>query len=169
MRPVAVVVLDVPMDDGFEVASAEDEHPIQTFTSDSADEALSEGVCTGRLDRSSDRPDAIGPKDLVESGSELGVAIADQEFDRPGTLRAASAGNVQSTRRISTWLGTTLTPNVGHSFTMATRQPAERRTSVPTTSRCSRSNRTCIRELVLLQELVDRRFARIRISRDGVH
>jgi hypothetical protein len=32
---------------------------------------------------------------------------------------AASAGNVQSTRRISTWLGTTLTPNVGHSFTMA--------------------------------------------------
>jgi hypothetical protein len=30
---------------------------------------------------------------------------------------AASAGNVQSTRRISTWLGTTLTPNVGHSFT----------------------------------------------------
>ena len=62
MRPVAVVVLDVPMDDGFEVASAEDEHPIQTFTSDSADEALSEGVCTGRLDRSSDRPDAIGRK-----------------------------------------------------------------------------------------------------------
>ena len=32
---------------------------------------------------------------------------------------AASAGNVQSTRRISTWLGTTLTPNVGHSFTRA--------------------------------------------------
>jgi hypothetical protein len=32
---------------------------------------------------------------------------------------AASAGNVQSTRRISTWLNTTLTPNVGHSFTMA--------------------------------------------------
>ena len=32
---------------------------------------------------------------------------------------AASAGNVQSTRRISTWLSTTLAPNVGHSFTMA--------------------------------------------------
>ena len=32
---------------------------------------------------------------------------------------AATAGNVQSTRRISTGLGTTLTPNVGHSFTMA--------------------------------------------------
>jgi hypothetical protein len=32
---------------------------------------------------------------------------------------AASAGNVQSTRRLSTWLGTTLNPAVGHSFTMA--------------------------------------------------
>ncbi len=71
---VAVVVLDVPMDDGFEVASAKDEHPVQTFTSDSADGALSEGVCTGRPDRCSDRPDAIGPENLVESGSELGVA-----------------------------------------------------------------------------------------------
>jgi hypothetical protein len=32
---------------------------------------------------------------------------------------AASAGNVQSTRRLSTWLGSTIAPNVSHSFTMA--------------------------------------------------
>src|ERR1039457_2809411 len=86
MRPVAVVVLDVLMDDGFEMSTTEDEHPVQTFTPDSTDEALGEGVRAGRPDRSSDGPDAIGGEDLVESGSELGVAIADQELDRLGSL-----------------------------------------------------------------------------------
>src|SRR5664280_474294 len=86
MRPVTVVVLDVPMDDCFEVATTKDEHPVQTFTPDSADEALSEGVCTRRPDRSSDDPDSIGGEDLVEAGRELGIAIPDQELDRPGTL-----------------------------------------------------------------------------------
>jgi hypothetical protein len=77
MRPMAVVVLDVPVDYGFEMSTTEDKHPVQTFTPDRADEAFSEGVCTGRPDRSAYGPDAIGPEDLVESGSELGVAIAD--------------------------------------------------------------------------------------------
>jgi hypothetical protein len=36
-----------------------------------------------------------------------------------GSGSSAAAGNFQSTRRLSTWLGTTLIPNVGHSFTMA--------------------------------------------------
>ena len=85
MRPVAVV-LDVPMDDRCEVASPEYEHSVQTFTPDSAHEALSEGVGTGSPNRGSDGPDAIGGEDLVESGCELGVAIANQEPDRSCTL-----------------------------------------------------------------------------------
>ena len=86
MWSVAVVVLDVLVDHGSEMATTEDEHPVQTFTPDSADEALSEGVRPGRPDRSPDDPDALGAEDLVESGCELGVAIADQERDRSGSL-----------------------------------------------------------------------------------
>ncbi len=59
MRPVAVVVLNVLMGDSFEVAAAEDQHPVQTLTSDSPDEALSESVNTGGSNRSSDRPDSL--------------------------------------------------------------------------------------------------------------
>jgi hypothetical protein len=86
MRPVAVVVLDILVDDGLEMSTTEDEHPVQTFTPDSTDEALSDGVCTGRPDRSADGPDTLEAEDLVEAGRELGVTIADQEFDRPGSL-----------------------------------------------------------------------------------
>ena len=63
MRPVTVVVLDVVMDEGSEVAFAEDEHPVETFTPDSADEALCEGVGTRCPDRSSDGPDALRAED----------------------------------------------------------------------------------------------------------
>ena len=87
MRPVAVVVLDVLVDDDFEMATTKDEHPVETFTPDSANETLSEGIGPRSPDRSSDCPDAIGPEDLVETGRELGVAIADQEVHRSGTLR----------------------------------------------------------------------------------
>lgn len=72
-----VLVLDVLMDDGSEVASAEDEHPVQTFTTDGADEAFGESVGTRCPDWSANGPDALGGEDLVESGSELDVAIAD--------------------------------------------------------------------------------------------
>jgi hypothetical protein len=34
MGPVAVVVLDVLVDDSFEMSTTEDEHPAQTFTPD---------------------------------------------------------------------------------------------------------------------------------------
>ena len=44
---MAVVVLDVLMDDGFEMSATEDEHPVQTFTPHGADERLGEGVGTG--------------------------------------------------------------------------------------------------------------------------
>jgi len=82
MRPVAVVVHDVLVDDDFEMATTEDEHPVQTFTPDSANETLSEGIGPRSPYRSSDYPDAIGGEHLVEAGCELGVSIPDQELDR---------------------------------------------------------------------------------------
>jgi hypothetical protein len=55
------VGLDVLVGHGFEMSSIEDEHPVQTFTPDGADE-LSEGVRTGRTDRSTGGPNALGTR-----------------------------------------------------------------------------------------------------------
>ena len=86
MRPVAVVVVDVFVDHSFEVSTTEDERPVKTFTSDSPDEALSEGVGPGRFYRRSNDADTLCPEDLVEAGGELGVAIPDQELEWTCTL-----------------------------------------------------------------------------------
>ena len=86
MRPMAVVVLDVLVDHGLDISTTEDEHPVQTFAPDRADEALSEGVGTRCPDRSPDDPDAFGAEGLIEAGRELSVAIPDQKFDRVCTL-----------------------------------------------------------------------------------
>ena len=86
MGPVAVVVLDVLMDDGSELSTPEDEHPIVTFTADGPDEALGEGIGTRSSDRRTDDPNALGAEDLVEAGCELASSIPDQELDRACTL-----------------------------------------------------------------------------------
>jgi hypothetical protein len=60
MRPVAVVVLDVLVDDDFEMSTTEDEHPVQTFTPDGSDEALGECVGPWSPERSADGPNSLG-------------------------------------------------------------------------------------------------------------
>ena len=77
MRPVAVIVLDVHSQDALEVSTTEDQHAVEAFTTDGADEALSEGVGTGRPDRGPDDADAVSTEDIVEAGRELGIAIPD--------------------------------------------------------------------------------------------
>ncbi len=47
---VDVVVLDLLGEDGFEVAAAEDEHPVEALAPDGADHALADGVRPGRPD-----------------------------------------------------------------------------------------------------------------------
>src|ERR1022692_623881 len=47
MRSVEVVLVDVLADNTFEMTSADDQRAVQAFTTDRADEALSEGVGTG--------------------------------------------------------------------------------------------------------------------------
>jgi hypothetical protein len=82
MRAVFVVVGDVLGQDSFEVSTTEDQYSVQTFTPDGADEALGEGVGPGCPDRGADDPDVLRPKDLIETRSELGVSVPDQELDR---------------------------------------------------------------------------------------
>src|ERR1022692_225525 len=86
MRPVAVVMLGVLTDHGFEVSATEEHQPIHTFPTYGPNEALCKGVGTRCPNRSTDDPNALGAEDLVEVGRELGVSIPDQEFDRSWTL-----------------------------------------------------------------------------------
>src|SRR5664280_1020193 len=81
VRPVAVVVSHVLLQDSFEVPAAENQHPVKALTADGADEALGEGVCSGSPDRCANDADAVSSEDLVEARSELGVSVTDQELD----------------------------------------------------------------------------------------
>jgi hypothetical protein len=46
-----------------------------------SDEALGEGIGSGRPDWGADDPDILRPEDLVEARRELGVPVTDQELD----------------------------------------------------------------------------------------
>src|ERR1035441_8362349 len=86
MRPGAVAVVDEGVDHGSEVTSADDQHPVEALPADRADEALGEGIGTRSSVRCAGDPGALGAKDLVEAGRELGIAIPDQELDWSCTL-----------------------------------------------------------------------------------
>ena len=77
--PVRVVVGDVGSQDGFEMASPEDEDPVEAFASDGADPAFGVGVGLGCADGGPDRGDVFGAKDVVEGTGEFGVSVSDQE------------------------------------------------------------------------------------------
>ena len=77
--PVTVVVGDVGSQDGVEMASPEDEDPVEAFAPDGADPAFGVGVGSGCADGGADRADAFGAKDVVEGSGEFGVSVSDQE------------------------------------------------------------------------------------------
>ena len=54
MRTVAVVVLDVGVQDALELATAGDQDPVEALAPHGADEALGKRVCPRSLDRCSD-------------------------------------------------------------------------------------------------------------------
>ncbi|MGO8870298.1 MAG: hypothetical protein ACLQPH_02655 [Acidimicrobiales bacterium] len=68
------------------MTTADDQHPIEAFAPDSADEALGEGVGTRSTDGYADDPDALGAEDLIEGSRELGIPVTDQELDRSSTF-----------------------------------------------------------------------------------
>jgi hypothetical protein len=89
MRPVAGVVVDVFVDHSFEVSTTEDEHPVETFTSDSPDKALGEGVGRGALtgDRTMRTPGAL------KTSSKLAVNLASRSRIKNLTGRARWASS----------------------------------------------------------------------------
>jgi len=79
--PLAVVVVDVDAEHAFEVASVDDQQPVEALRTDCSDEALRDGVGLRRSHRSLHAPDAIAAEDLVEGAAVLAVAVADQVAD----------------------------------------------------------------------------------------
>src|ERR1700722_10886636 len=82
MGTARVVVRDALGEHGFEMAAAEDEHPVEALAPQGADHALTDGVRPGCPDWALYDPDAVGSKDGVERSGELGVAVADKELER---------------------------------------------------------------------------------------
>ncbi|HEY6430283.1 MAG TPA: hypothetical protein VIX84_23880 [Acidimicrobiales bacterium] len=72
-------MLDVLGQDGLEVATSEDQHPVEAFSADRADEALGNGVGSRCPNRGLDDPDALRNKHNVEGRGELGVSVTDEE------------------------------------------------------------------------------------------
>ena len=66
VRPLAVVVVGVDAKDVLEVASAEDQQPVQTLGTDGANEPFRDRVRLRRSHRCLDDPDAFAAEDLVE-------------------------------------------------------------------------------------------------------
>ena len=80
---MGVVMIDVLHQDGFELTSVQDQHPVETLSTDGADAALGEGVGPRGSDRRADDLDPLGPEDLVEPGRELGVSVPHEHVEPP--------------------------------------------------------------------------------------
>jgi hypothetical protein len=81
MRPLTVVVSGVCAGRPIEMASTEDERPVETLRPDGFDHPFRVGIGVGRPDRSQDHLCPLRAEDLVEWPDELGVAVADEEPD----------------------------------------------------------------------------------------
>ena len=77
VRPMAVVVLNELFEQRLEMTPIDDEHPVEVFAADCADETLGEGVGPWSTDRRADGSDLLRPKDFIEAGGELGVPVPD--------------------------------------------------------------------------------------------
>jgi len=98
---MVVVVDDVVDQDVVQMTATKDQHPVQALTTYRADEALGEGVGPWRTLRGADDPDALRAEDLVETRSEFGISVPDQELDWVGAVgehHAEVAGLLDSPR-----------------------------------------------------------------------
>lgn len=85
VRGMFVVVTDVDREDSFEVSSAHDQDPVETFATDGADPPFDEGIRARCAYGCADCSDAVGAEHLVEGRGELAVAVVDQKA-RPRPL-----------------------------------------------------------------------------------
>jgi hypothetical protein len=79
---IVVVALELA-EHGCGVALIDDQDVVKQFAADSADEALGDRVRSRCPNRGLDDSDVDGGEDGIEAGSELAVAVADQEPEAP--------------------------------------------------------------------------------------
>ena len=83
---MAVVVLDIAVEDAKEVAAAGEQEMVQAFPAHGADPALGDGVGVRGLYRCGDDLGADRAPEVIEGPGERAVAVADQEPDGGGLL-----------------------------------------------------------------------------------
>ena len=76
---VAGVMLRLDLEHLLQVATPDDQQPVQAFSSDRANPPLGVGVRVGRLDRRPGDLDTLGAEPVVEWAAELRVAVVEQE------------------------------------------------------------------------------------------
>jgi len=86
MWPVGVVVVDVDVQNAFELPAAADQEPVEAIASDGADPAFGERVCLRRPKRGADDLDAFAAENLIEGVAEAAVAVVDQEASQCRSL-----------------------------------------------------------------------------------
>jgi hypothetical protein len=86
MRTVAVEMIGVDLQHGFEMASGEDQQPVCALAADAAYPALGEGVCSWALRWCPQHSDAGRREDGVEGVGELGVPVPDEEAKTVGPV-----------------------------------------------------------------------------------
>lgn len=93
MGSVAVVVMNIPLDDAMQLFAMKNEHVVKTFSSQTADEALTEGISPGSTRRRFQYLNAAG--DCGKVFTILGISVADQIFGQfaPGGCLAQVLGS----------------------------------------------------------------------------
>jgi hypothetical protein len=74
-------MVDIDAEHAFEMTAVEDQQPIETLGTHSADEALRDRVRPRRPHRRLHNPDALAAEHLVEGTAVFAVPVTDQEPD----------------------------------------------------------------------------------------
>jgi hypothetical protein len=86
VRAIRVVVLDVLVQHDRQVAWSGDQHMVEAFAAQRADEALGDRVGARRLDWGAEDADVGAGEHGVDGVGELGIAVADQEPELLGAV-----------------------------------------------------------------------------------
>src|SRR6266545_2467117 len=83
VRAMPVVVVDVDAKDLLQVASPDDQQPVEALRAGRADPAFGVGVRVGRLHRRDQHLGALRAEHVVKAAGELRVPVAEQEAQPP--------------------------------------------------------------------------------------
>src|ERR1035438_8891263 len=114
VRPAGVVMLKVLGQHLPQMMLIDDQQPVEEFPAQGADDSLADRVCSGRLRRAGENPDAVRLEYGVEGAGELAGAIPDQKLDRSRALPRRSmhpAWNTGSKQPV-TWPARSLIRNL---------------------------------------------------------